>query len=182
MNTDNKAQAANKTGFQKFKDWGKSTGPDGFAQMASGLASLSMNIFGNSGVEEDKIGNRMTTDLYGRPVFSSRSYQDATDSLKRSSKGQVGMSALSGAASGASIGTQIAPGIGTAIGAIGGAIGGYIGGRRRKNQILDEVRNRNQMMDRSIDQFNVANRNFFEEDLAGSTRSFLLSERARRIG
>lgn len=147
-----------------------------------GLSSLAMNIFGNSGVENDVIGNRMATDLYGRPVFSTQSYQNSIDQLDFRQRGEIGRSALSGAGAGAAAGTAIAPGIGTAIGAGIGAIGGLIGGRRRRNQIRDEISNRQTKLDASVDMFNRGNRNFFEEDTARATNSFLLSERARRLG
>lgn len=168
--------------FEKFTDKAKSMGVSGVGNAVTGLSSLAMNIFGNSGIEKDSVGNRMTTDLYGRPVFSSNAYQGSIDTIRDDAKSQIGTSLMSGAASGAQIGTAIAPGIGTAIGAVGGAIGGLIGGRRRKKQMMNEVRNRETMLDKSITSFNTENRNFFESDAAASANSFALSERSRRVG
>lgn len=157
-------------------------GMSSIATGIGGLSSLAMNIFGNSGVENDVTGNRMATDLYGRPVFSTQSYQNSIDQLDFQKRGEIGRSALSGAGAGAAVGTAIVPGIGTAIGAGLGAIGGIIGGRRRRNQIRDEISNRNEKLDASVDRFNRGNKNFFEEDKAKATNSFLLSERSRRLG
>ena len=165
--------------FSKAKEYAQEN-PEALASGLTGLVSLATNIFGNSGIEKDQKGNVMATDIYGRPVYSSAGYRDSIEMLKDESKKQIGSSVLSGASSGAAAGAAFGlPGIG--IGAIGGAIGGLIGGKRRKNQIKEEIRNRDLKLQESNRRFNADNSNYFEQAMTEDVNNFLLSRRAMRM-
>lgn len=155
---------------------------------AEGLVGMADNLFGGSGVHNDKDGNRMATDIYGRPIYSSQSYKDSIEAIEDNSKGEIGRSIGKGIGSGATTGAaigSIVPGIGTAIGAVGGAIvgglTGWLGGKKRKKEMREEISNRENLLDKSIDMFNRDNLNYFENNSADSIKSYLLSQRASRI-
>lgn len=159
------------------------------AQGATSLIELGSNIFGGSGIDTDEIGNRMTTDLYSRPVYSYQDYSNSIDMLEDRSEAEVGRSIVSGVGSGvksgAAIGSMIAPGIGTAvgagIGALGGAIGGWLGGKKRKSEMSDEIANRENKLKESTKSFNQDNTNYFQSTQADSIESYLMAQRGRRL-
>lgn len=159
------------------------------SQGATSLIELGSNIFGGSGVETDEMGNRMTTDIYGRPVYSYQDYSNSIDMLEDRTEGEVGRSVVSGIGSGvkagASIGSMIAPGIGTAIGAgigaIGGTIGGIIGGSKRKREMEEEIANRENKLKESVASFNQENQDYFQSTQADSISSYLMAQRGRRL-
>lgn len=158
-----------------------SSNADPIGMGISGLMGLSSAIFGGAGIDRDELGNRMTTDVYGQPVYSFQNYQSSIDEIKDRSKGEIGSSIISGASSGAQLGTAIAPGIGTAIGAGVGAIGGLFGGKRRKNKMKEEIRRRKNMLGESVTKFNEDSSDFYEDQMATDVRNFLLAKRAMRI-
>lgn len=158
-------------------------------QGAQGLLGIGMNLFGNSGVYNDEIGNRMGVDIYGRPIYSYQNYQESIESLKEERKGQVGESVVSGLGSGAQAGAaigSIVPGVGTAIGAglgaVVGSVAGFIGGKKRDREMKSEIANREMKLKDSTIMFNQNNENFFSGAQADSVQSYLLNQRARRIG
>jgi len=147
---------------------------------AKGLLELGTNIFGKSGIEEDETGNKMTTDLYGRPVYSTKSYQNSIDGIKDTAKGEVGKSVMGGAMSGFEAGMASGNAFIAGGGAIVGAIGGLIGGKRRKKEALAEVSNRENLLKESTIGFNADNKSYFEGEMADRTSSYLMSQRFRR--
>lgn len=156
---------------------------------ATGLLGVGTSLFGKSGVYNDEAGNRMATDIYGRPVYSYQNYQESIDTIADQRKGQVGQSVLSGLGSGvqagAAIGTMVGGPLGTAIGAGAGAIigsvAGFIGGKKRDREMRDEIANRESKLLDSTIGFNQNNQNYFSDAQSESVQSYLLSQRARRI-
>jgi hypothetical protein len=160
----------------------------GITQGAQGITELAFNLFGKSGVDKDKMGNQMSTDIYGRPVYSYENYQGSIDDIRERAKQEVGQSTLSGTMSGLKAGAaigSIVPGLGTlvggAVGAGAGAIGGFIGGKKRKKELNVEALSRADKLKDSTISFNNENENYFESTQADSINSYLLSERMRRI-
>lgn len=180
-------QTIPKSGFGKAADFaGSNITP--IMQGVEGLIGIGTNLFGKSGIYNDKTGNQMTTDIYGRPIYSYQNYQESIDSIKDQRKGQVGDSVLSGLSSGVQAGAaigSIVPGIGTAIGAAGGAlvgsIAGFIGGKKRDKEMREELANRESKLKDSVVSFNQGNENFFSSTQADSVQSYLLNQRARRV-
>lgn len=158
-----------------------SENPEGLAAGVGGLVGLATNLFGNSQVEKDEKGNGMATDVYGRPVYSTAGYMNSIDLLEDQAKKSIGSSMVSGVTSGIAAGSMLGP-YGAAIGAGAGAVAGLIGGKRRKNQIKDEVRNREQKLKESVNRFNVSNKNYFEEAMTADVNEFMLARRAQRLG
>lgn len=174
--------------------WAKNAGNFAMAnvgaitQGATSLLEMSTNLFGKSGVPVDESGNRMGTDIYGRPTFTYQNYDNAIDQIRSDADSEVGDSIKSGIKSGISGGAAIGsliPGVGTALGAAGGAIvgtiSGLIGGKKRKNEMMDEVANRESKLNQSIRSFNQDNTNYFQSNMADSVSSYLQSQRMRRL-
>lgn len=179
---------------QEKNPWMKNAGNFAMAnvgaitQGATSLLDMSTNLFGKSGVAVDESGNRMGTDIYGRPTFTYQNYENAIDQIRDGADSEVGDSIKSGIKSGVSGGAAIGsliPGVGTALGAAGGAvvgtITGLIGGKKRKNEMEDEIANRESKLNQSIRSFNQDNTNYFQSNMADSVSSYLQSQRMRRL-
>jgi hypothetical protein len=162
--------------------------PDAIMGGINGLVGVADALFAKPTFAKDTRGNEMATDTHGRPVMQTQNYQSGINHIKGEAKGEIGKSmgsgALSGAGMGASIGSVV-PGIGTAIGAavggLAGGVAGLIGGSRRKKKALQEVSNREGLLNESMLDLNMDNRHFFETDMGRDIQSFQMNERARRL-